>query len=322
MRKSSLVDARPGAVSWRNRIGATLAAVSVLAAAPAVSHAQEGATVTVLTDQGEKEVPKNPRTVVVYDLAVLDTLDALGVEVDGVPTAPYPEYLAEYGSEDVTKVGTLFEPDFEAVNALQPDLIIVGGRSRTQADALSQIAPTIDMSVDPSNYLQSAMDRARAVGKIFGKTEEVDEKIAALEGSIEKLRGEAEGAGTGLLVLTTGNRMSAFGPGSRFGVLHTGFGIQAADANLDTANHGEAISFEYIAEIDPDWLFVIDRDAAIGRGSAASLLENELVENTRAWKADRVVYLDPANWYLTGSGIQSLQQAVDQITQALAAKGS
>ncbi|RFC66133.1 siderophore ABC transporter substrate-binding protein [Fulvimarina endophytica] len=284
--------------------------------------AQDGSTITVATDQGEKSVPANPETIAVYDLAAIDTLDALGVEIDGVPTAVYPNYLEKFAGADYAKVGTLFEPDFEAVNALQPDLVVVGGRSRTQSEALSQIAPTIDMSVDNEDFLQNAFDRAHALGSIFDKADEADAKIAALKSSIEDLKAKAAGAGKGLILLTTGNRVSAFGPGSRFGVLHSGYGIEPADTGLDTGNHGEAVSFEYIAKIDPDWIFVIDRDAAIGRGSAASLLDNELVHGTKAWRNDRVVYLDPALWYLAASGLQSMQASVDQISEALSKNGS
>ncbi|WP_416186709.1 siderophore ABC transporter substrate-binding protein [Fulvimarina sp. 2208YS6-2-32] len=286
------------------------------------THAQDkDATVSIATDQGERTVPQSPETVVVYDLATIDTLDGLGVAIDGVPAAPYPAHLADYAEDGTAKVGTLFEPDFEAVNALAPDLVITGGRSRSQTEALSDIATTIDMSVDPANYLESAMDRIRALGTIFGKADAANEAIETLQASITALNEEAEGAGKGLIVLTTGNRISAFGPGSRFGVLHTGFGIEAADPGLDTGNHGEAVSHEYIAKTDPDWLFVIDRDAAIGRGSAAALLDNELVRGTKAWTNGRVVYLDAANWYLAGSGLQSMQKSVDQIREALR-KGS
>lgn len=53
---------------------------------------------------------------------------------------------------------------------------------------------------------------------------------------IATLKTRAATAGTGLIVLTTGGKVSAYGPGSRFGVLHDSFGIQPAVAKLDTAN--------------------------------------------------------------------------------------
>lgn len=291
-------------------------AAMLLATDAADAQDQTGETVTVETATGPRTVPHDPQTIVVYDLASLDTLDALGVEVDAAPTAPYPDYLSKYAGDDVEKVGSLFEADLEAVAALGPDLIITGGRSASQTEALSDIAPTIDMTVDQDDFLDSALGRARALGAIFDREAAVDDRIARLTRSIAAVKSRAAGQGKGLIVLTTGNRMSAFGPGSRFGILHGAFGLAPADTGLDTSNHGEAISFEYIARTNPDWLFVIDRDAAIGQGSAAAMLENELVENTTAWKNGHVVHLDPATWYLSSAGLTALQRNVDQLSDA------
>ncbi|MGO4835674.1 ABC transporter substrate-binding protein, partial [Rhizobiaceae sp. 2RAB30] len=148
---------------------------------------------------------------------------------------------------------------------------------------------------------------------------EAGAEIAALDAAITGVRKAADKAGKGLLVLTTGGKMSAYGPGSRFGVLHSEFGITPAREGLDTSNHGQAASFEFILETNPDWLFVIDRDAAIGReGEAAKqFLDNELVAQTTAWKTGQVVYLDPAGWYLIGGGITALRANADQIAKAL-----
>ncbi|MEF2073399.1 siderophore ABC transporter substrate-binding protein [Consotaella aegiceratis] len=293
----------------------------VLAGLLSFGHADlvlaQDAELVVTHAQGQTEVPSNPDKVFVYDLAALDTLDALGVEIDGVPGSNLPDYLSKYGDDAYLKIGTLFEPDLEAVAAEQPDLVIVGGRSAAKYEVLSEMAPTIDLSVDTDTYLASAEENARTLGKIFGKEDEADAKIAALNESIEKLKTLAADAGTGLIVLTTGNKLSAFGPGSRFGIVHGAFGIKPASPDLDTAIHGEAVSFEFIREANPDWLFVVDRDAAIGRGAAASMLDNELVAQTTAWKNDQVVYLDPAKWYLVGGGLTALQSSVDQIAEAL-----
>jgi iron complex transport system substrate-binding protein len=46
------------------------------------------------------------------------------------------------------------------------------------------------------------------------------------------------------------------------------------------------------------------------------MLDNELVRRTDAWKEGHVVYLEPANWYLTGGGIQAIRQNVAQLSEA------
>ena len=282
-------------------------------------HAQD---LKVQHAKGETTVPAKPKKVLAFDLASLDTLNALGVEVAGVPTARFPEYLAKYRSDKYEKVGTLFEPNYEAVNAAEPDLIIVGGRSSAKYADLAKIAPTIDMTVDPNDYVGSAKRNVQLLGKIFDKQAEADAHLAKLEKSMADLRQEASKAGKGLLVLTTGGKMSAYGPGSRFGLLHSDFGIVPAVEGLATTNHGQAVNAEFILKTSPDWLFVIDRDAATGRaeGAAKKVLDNDLVGQTKAWKNNQVVYLDPVNWYLIGGGLTAMQASVDQITKAIAKK--
>jgi iron complex transport system substrate-binding protein len=298
-------------------LAAVLAGVLALGTLTTGAHAQD---LKVQHAKGETTVPLKPKKVLAFDLASLDTLNALGIEVSGVPTARFPEYLAQYGSDKYEKIGTLFEPNYEAVNAAEPDLIIVGGRSSAKYEALAKIAPTIDMTVDPKDYVGSVKRNVQLLAKIFDKQAEADSHLARLEKSMSALRQEASKAGKGLLVLTTGGKMSAYGPGSRFGLLHTEFGIIPAVEGLATTNHGQAVNAEFILKTNPDWLFVIDRDAATGQGSGAAkkVLDNDLVAQTTAWKNKQVVYLDPVNWYLVGGGLTALQASVDQISKAIA----
>lgn len=281
--------------------------------------AAPGHALTVTHAQGETEIDGVPQTVLVFDLASLDTLDALGVRVDGVPGGVLPPSLQHYATSDVARIGSVFEPDFEAVAAARPDLIIVGGRSAPKYAELSRIAPTIDLSTDRTDYLASARGNVETLGEIFGKEEEAAEKLAALDSSIERLRAIAPEAGRVIVLLTTGGRMSAHGPGSRFGVIYDDYGLTPAVEGLDTGNHGQAMSNEFILEANPDWIFVVDRDAAIGReGNAArQVLDNELVRQTPAWQNDQIVFLDPVSWYLVGGGLTAMQTSVDQIFQAL-----
>lgn len=292
-------------------------ALGLVGMAPASGRGQ---TLTVRHAQGETTLPSKVTPVLVFDIAALDTLDAIGVPVAGVPTGPKPAYLAKYDGKEYARIGTLFEPDYEAVNAAEPGLIIVGGRSAPRYAALSAIAPTIDLTTRADAFLESSIANAETLGRIFGKTAEVAQRVDRLRRSVAELQGIAATAGRGLLILTTGGKMSAYGPGSRFGALHTEFGIKPAVEKLDVANHGQAISFEFILQANPDWLFVIDRDSAIGReGQAArQLLDNDIVRRTTAWQKGQVAYLNGTNWYLVGGGLTALQQDVDELKAALA----
>src|SRR3712207_38379 len=128
--------------------------------------ASESAEVTVTHAQGETTVPVDPQTVVVFDVGVLSTLDSLGVDVAGVPEAAYPQSLSRYAGDEYAKVGSLFEPDYEAVNALEPDLIVVGGRSAAVYPELAEIAPTIDLTVDNGDFLASFEERVTTLAEV------------------------------------------------------------------------------------------------------------------------------------------------------------
>ncbi|WP_323020665.1 siderophore ABC transporter substrate-binding protein [Pararhodobacter sp.] len=293
------------------RLLCTAAALALtLAPAPAMAE-------TVTHAQGQTEVTGTPGTVLVYDIATLDNLDALGVPVAGAPGQALPPHLAQYAAP----IGTLFEPDFEAVNAAAPDLVLVGGRSAAQYAALSAMVPTLDLTVAREGYIDNVAANLRLLGGIFDREAEAEALVDALRADVAALHEEAAGAGRVLVVLTTGGRMSAHGPGSRFAVVYDDYGFTPAVEGLDTGTHGQAISFEFIRETNPDWLFVVDRDAAIGREgqAAAEYLDNPLVQSTTAWQQGQVVYLDAQAWYLTGAGVQALRSSIAQLRDALAA---
>lgn len=78
------------------------------------------------------------------------------------------------------------------------------------------------------------------------------------------------------------------------------------------------MSFEFIAEVNPDCLLVLDRAAAIGQeGEAAAVtLDTPLIAGTTAGQRGQIIYLDGGAVYLAGGGIQSVQIVLDQIRTA------
>ncbi|MGR3316086.1 siderophore ABC transporter substrate-binding protein [Roseovarius indicus] len=273
--------------------------------------------VTVDTAGGPVDVQSEPETVAVFDMAALDTLAALGVAVDGAPSPVYLPYL-EAAAEGATQVGTLFEPDFEALAVLGPDLIIIGGRSSPQKAALERIAPTIDMTIWGADMVGQARDRLSAYGEIFGRQAEAAELRAALDAKLEDARKVVQGKGDGLIILTNGGKISAYGDDSRYGWLHTALGLPESYPTVTAHTHGEAVSFEFLAEIDPEWLLVVDRGAAIGAGgnAAAATLDNPLVNGTSAARNGQIVYLDAGPVYIASGGIQSMLGTLDELIAA------
>jgi iron complex transport system substrate-binding protein len=294
------------------RIATALLAGFVALSTPVV--AQE---ITVTHAQGETTLPGVPEKVVSFDFAAIETLEAIGVDVAGLPGSNLPAHLEKYASDDYAKVGSLFEPDYEALAALEPDLIIVAGRSSGAYEELAKIAPTVDLSNDWADFYGSIQANADIVGELFDKEAEIDALKAETDAKVEAAKAAAADAGKGLIVLTSGAEVSAYGPGSRFGFIHDTLGVTPVIEDVEAATHGDAISFEFILEANPDMLFVIDRDAATGSGAAAAILDNELVAETNAWKNGNVVYIDPVRAYIVNGGLISFGIMADQVAKAL-----
>ena len=100
-----------------------------------------------------------------------------------------------------------------------------------------------------------------------------------------------------------------------------GFENIGVDSNVDTSTHGNEASFEFVVERNPEYIFVMDRDAAInteGAQLAQEIVENELVKGTDAYKNGHIVYLEhPAVWYTAEGGINALDIMLQDLEGAL-----
>ena len=296
-------------------------------AASADTASGDGAPTTVsVTDSQDRtvEVATEPEVVVATDWSVIRTLADLGIEADAVPTpnSTLPEDLAVYEGEEVPKVGDVFEPDYEAIAAMEPDLVIVGSRSGTPevVAEFERFAPAVlDMSVratDPAEILAETRERVEALGAVFGIDTEASALMDDVEAEVAAVREEVQATGrTAMVVQVSDGTVSAYGPGSRFGTVFADFGYDPTDAPLDgDGGHGEEISQEFFVEYDPDVLFVLDRAKAIGQDATPALdvLEGGLADSTTAAQEDRVVEIDGFAWYLATSAPGSwLQMAAD-----------
>jgi len=274
----------------------------------------------VSTARGTVSVEGVPKTIAVYDAAAIDTLNRLGIHPAGVPDKLYvPELEAAKGN--AAAVGTLFEPDLEALSALAPDLVIVGSRSAAKAEVTARIAPTLDMTIDGDNLFADAKARLATYGDLFGKAEEAKAAAEELDAKLAAAKAAVAGKGKALIVMTNGPKVSAYGPGSRFGWVHGVLGLPPAMEDIQSATHGEAVSFEFIREANPDWLLVLDRAVAVASSEQAAkvTLDNELVAGTTAWKKGQVVYLPAAEFYIADGGVQSLGRVLAAIADAFSA---
>jgi iron complex transport system substrate-binding protein len=281
---------------------------------------EETVSLTVNDSNGKKvELQKNPQKVVVFDNGSLDTLDALGVgdRVIGAATTNLPVYLDKYNKVD--SAGGLKEPDLEKINQMQPDLIIISGRQSDYQEELSNIAPTLYLAVDANKPWDSIQQNVNTLAEIFDKENKAKTELANLGKEIEEVKAKTSKLDqTALVTLVNEGQLSAYGSGSRFGLIHNVFGFKQADDQIKASTHGQSVSYEYILEKNPGILFVVDRTKAIGGDdSKDNVSANELIAQTDAGKNKKVISLQPDVWYLSGGGLESMKLMIEDVKQAL-----
>lgn len=269
----------------------------------------------------ELSVPSQPDNLVVLDLTTLDALTLFDYEPAGVPQTGtrYPDYMERYQSDQYFNAGGYFEPDFERINASQAELIIAGGRARDAAPELSRITHTIDLGLEFGDVVSGIETQLNVLGQISGEEARAAEIFDNFTSRIGSVREKSADAGTAMVVMIVGGRLSAYGTGSRFGFIYDELGFQPAMDLENRGTHGNPMSFELLLRADPDWLFVFSRDQAIGEDgaqSATQVLDNELVHSTSAHQEEQIVILDSSAIYIAG-GVNAYLQLIDQVEAAL-----
>lgn len=268
----------------------------------------EPSVVSIDHSLGTTKVPFDPQKIAVLDLAALDIIDVLGVgdRVVGIPKSSSVSYLKSYVENDkIVNVGSVKEVDMEALNALQPDLIFIGGRLSSEYENISKIAPTISINIDnEAGYMKSFTQNVNHIASIFGLEEKAVELTSSFDQRIAALNQTASGK-KAIVGLVTSGSLSTLGNGSRCSVITNEVGFENAATDVDST-HGDTASFELLLEKDPDYMFILDRDTAInaeGAKVAKEVMENEIVMKTTAYQNGKIIYLTPDVWYLSEGGI-------------------
>ena len=308
-----------------------LAALMLLGMATAALAEAAPETVTITSLNAEREpveleVPYDPQRIAILDMPSLDILDRLGLgdRVVGSATTTL-EYLQAYVPGDtIANLGTIKEADLEAVMACEPDVIFIGGRLSASYDALSEIAPVVFLSTDTEiGVVESVRNNATTIASMFGLEAQVDELMAGFDARIEALAAFAEGKNA-IVGLCTSGSFNILGSDGRCSIISVEIGFDNLGDGDVTATHGNESSFELVVELDPDYMFVLDRDAAIGTDGAQlakEIVENELVMDTDVYRDGHIVYLEnPTVWYTAEGGITALDIMLGDLEGALLAE--
>ena len=294
-------------------------------------------TITIQALNGNKEwtdieVPYDPQRIAILDMPALDIIDALGLGDRIVGSASVTiEYLTDYNPDDsngtILNLGNVKTADLEKVAACEPDIIFIGGRLSSVYADLEAIAPVVYLSVDyEKGVVESTKYNAKTIASIFGKEAEVDAMFDGFQPRIDALNAVLSGHDI-LLAMYNNNAMSIMDTQSQLNILAAELGgnnLGETVGETDKATHGEDASWETIINLNPEYIFVLDRSTATGAADEGVLgprevIENELIKELDCYKEGKIIYfIQHANvWYTSTGGVQALNTMLADLEAAL-----
>ena len=281
-------------------------------------------SMTVTTDNNQSVVvPKSPSKVVVMNYGALDTLDALGKGsiVIGAPLSVLPSYLEQYKNANIADTGNMKEPSIDAIKQAKPQLIIIDGRQASKTQELSKIAPVINLSVDAKNYLESTKKHINLLADITGTENTASTLIQALDVKINNAQSVAQSSPKKAIVaIHNDGKMILINASSSAALIHDVLKVKrAVPFFIQPINNGERpkptfIDNNYVSDVKPDIIYVVDRSKAIGQ---TAMKEDFFDARILAASNTQVVYLTPDLWYLSGGGAESLDRQIDEVINGL-----
>ena len=189
-------------------------------------------------------------TVIASSVAVVQILDALGVEMAGVPTSSYelPESV-----KDATRIGNPMAPDMEVIASLEPTVVV-------SVDSLSEDLKTQfdnigieSFFVNLSSY-DGLKESITKLGERFNVKEEADKLISGFESKESEIATMAEGKeGPSVLII--------FGASGSFMVASENTYVgdlvkQVGGKNIitDAPAAFSPVDMEYLASQNPEYI--------------------------------------------------------------------
>lgn len=299
-----------------------------------LSSAEAPKTVEITDAHGTVSVPVNPKNVVALDNRTFETLATWGIELAAVPKGVMPADSPYVSNEAVLDIGNHREPNLEIIAAVEPELVIIGQRFASFYDEIKSLVPNaavIDLNIDvsetaenPGEALVMGLKNATfSLGQIFDKNEEAAALNASFDAAIQTAKQAYNGTDTVMSVVVSGGSIGFSAPrsGRVWGPMYEIFSwVSALEVGGSTSDHqGDDISVEAIAQSNPDWIFVLDRDASSNTDPnappAQDVIENSpALQNTTAIINKQLVYA-PADTY-TNESIETYLELFENLAAA------
>lgn len=275
-------------------------------------------------DGSAVNVPTNPKRVVTLSEPTTDAILALGLKPIGVVAGrgqkTVPNYLSEK-AKNIPIVGSIGQPNFEAIGAQKPDLILVDGTGlKNNAKALATlraIAPTVYTGDAGGDWRSNFTNIANALNQ----EQKGKQVLAAYDKRVKEMASALAPKYSGKtfsIIRWQGTAAALILKELPAGVALNDLGLKRP-ASQDRKGHGhsEPVSLENISQIDADYMFFgflagssVSNPKAGGSAdtSAATKALQQAAQvpgfaELGAYKAGHVYPVDGSVWTSTGSAI-------------------
>ncbi|MCR8644561.1 ABC transporter substrate-binding protein [Paenibacillus sp. N1-5-1-14] len=300
------------------------------------NSSNKASTVDIKDSHGTVKVPVNPKNVIVLDSRAFETLADWKIKLVAAPKDVMPADSTYVKDASVKNIGNHREPNLEVIAAANPEVVIIGQRFANHYEAIKKLVPNaavIDLNFDVSekaekpgeNLINGFKNATITLGQIFDKNEEAKKLVADFDKSIKDAKAAYNGTDTVMAVEVSGGNIGFVAPnfGRAWGPMYEIFGWKPAleIKNATSGHKGDEISVEAIAKSNPDWILVLDRDAAVSSTTDAVpakdvINKSPALQKVTAVSKGQIVYA-PNDTY-TNESIQTFIEIFNNLAKTLA----
>ncbi len=292
-------------------------------AAGNAGETKEGTTATVKervisTSKGDITIPEDPQKVIGLSVVYPEFLYALGVTPIAVQNyhPDFPSYLKE-PFKDTLKMGIAQTPNFEAILASEPDLIIAPEWwSDKDYDQLAKIAPTV-LLPQRDNW----RDELRDIGDVLGKKDQAEKIIQDLETKQADAKVKLDslvGDETVMYMMIMAKEIVIYGENiDRGSFIHKQLGLTPVKEFPQT-ELSLSISLEKLPEYNPDHIIVQmdDETSEEVKSRYDQMTSSTLWKKMTAVENNHVYLMGGKEWFSLGMSPLADMNAIDDVVRA------
>ncbi|MDO4412413.1 siderophore ABC transporter substrate-binding protein [Cutibacterium sp.] len=264
----------------------------------AKSTSAETKTVTDIAGNTVK-VPTNPKSVVVTDNRSFQILQKWGIKLSAAPKKImnkdlHGDYIKD---KSIIDLGNHREPNMEGFVEAKPDLVINGQRFSKKADDIKALIPKgtafVDINMpEGANISDYFTKQVTLLGDIFDKQQEAKKLISDYNDAAKRAKSAYNSKWTVMGLVVSGGEINYAAPreGRAVGPLFPILGLTPALEKEGTSDHqGDVVSVEAIADSNPDWMLVLDRDQSVAADDPSYSPSIEVIKKNQALKNVKAV---------------------------------